>query len=327
MIAATLACGYVELFPKAGISLHIRDAITFWSELHTKRRLLRTPAASLIGLSIAGLLLWAIFAAPAIYSGAEGKSTFEHELREFNHGRDAFLADFVVTATSLGTQLTGNKNLKSYAAGDYYCCLGTQDGCKRMALLQERRVIAFNDGEHFRSAVLASGAPFPIYPARRVDRDDEHAGMFIDGGYTHDTPIEAAQVLGAEEVLIVHSAQRVDPAHKTRHSFADRRVGALAYDAAGLFPFLFDRSQAVDNEVRERMFVASLAPSSQRGRDPVFLMDFRDSTIRDLDHLAAIDFARHRIGQIESWGLPRRLLHDTRFDDCPKQVRTKGGSV
>ena len=54
--------------------------------------------------------------------------------------------DFVVTATSLGTPLTGAKDMKSYAAGDYYCCRGEQEGCKRMASLQQQRVIAFGDG-------------------------------------------------------------------------------------------------------------------------------------------------------------------------------------
>jgi len=134
--------------------------------------------------------------------------------------------------------------------------------------------------------------------------------MFIDGGYAHNTPIQAAQFLQARRVLIIHSAQRSRSDRKVRPTFTDHTVGALATGVAGIFPFLFERSQAIDEEVRSHMFVASLAPYAHNRRDP-FLMDFRENTIRDMDEAARTDFKRHRIGQVESWGLPTTLIGDT----------------
>jgi len=118
VIAATFVCGYVHVFGHAGLRRYFGEAVMFWSELHTERRLLRTPAQSLMALATFGIVLWVVFAAPALYSGSEGRRTFGDLVEEFNHGRDQFSADFVVTASALGTHLANDaKSSIAYAAG------------------------------------------------------------------------------------------------------------------------------------------------------------------------------------------------------------------
>jgi predicted acylesterase/phospholipase RssA len=311
--AAAIAAGAILTgIGKLTEGTRIANAVTFWNDEHPKRRFLATPGESLVLFGVVALVLWTVFAAPALYNSSQGFDTFRRSAERWRDDKHEFLTNFVATMSSLGTAQVAPEGSPEYR-GDFYVCREEQ-ACTVLHNTHPDRAFEYkvNDAkdEDFLNAVFASGSPFPIYPSRLLKIPDAYSGMFMDGGYTHNTPIEAAHLLNAQQVLIVHSAQRVDPTHGVP---AGRTVSALAGDSATLFSFLFDRSQALDQAVRANMFVASLAPYAGRGPD-AFLMDFRQSTVTELRNAADDDFDNRRIGQVDSWGLPTRLLHDTAIE-------------
>jgi len=166
-------------------------------------------------------------------------------------------------------------------------------------------VLAFSP-EQFPRSVFASGSPFPIFPAlllqpNRQQGDGLDRGYFIDGGYAHNVPLEGAQVVGADQVLKIENARRENQDGSGYEELDS--LSPLAWGAAQILPFLFERSQQIDGAVRGRMFVASLAPDPEHG-PPAFLMDFRSGTVTDLVDAADEDYLHRRIGRVESWGVP-----------------------
>jgi predicted acylesterase/phospholipase RssA len=158
------------------------------------------------------------------------------------------------------------------------------------------------DREHLRSFIFASGSPFPIFPAMRVQSRSAGSVMepLVDGGFSNNTPLEVAAMAGAEQALIVNSS----------HPIGCRSGEALLADAPGplvsgvlrLPSFLFERAQQADRRSRESMFVASLSPACRS--DWPGLADFTSETIERVLSAADEDLG-HRIGMVESWGAPR----------------------
>ena len=92
------------------------------------------------------------------------------------------------------------------------------------------------------------------------------ADSLVDGGYAHDTPLEAVRLSGARQVLIVESSPRTEtrdegPGHTP--------LSRLAGNVVRLLPFMFEQSQGVDRNVASSLMVASLAPRLRRGGVPV----------------------------------------------------------
>jgi len=58
------------------------------------------------------------------------------------------------------------------------------------------------------SVVFASGSPFPIFPAHRINLPKIGQEWLVDGGYAHNIPIQAANQLGAHRLLIISSSPR-----------------------------------------------------------------------------------------------------------------------
>ncbi len=171
------------------------------------------------------------------------------------------------------------------------------------------------DREMVKSVVFASGSPFPVFPAHRVEvsRSPEPSKdgfrSLVDGGYSNNVPVDLALSAEAAQVLIVHSSPiaelSADPSKKE-----SKRVlpGPLARNLNRLPGYLFQRSQQVDLMSREAMFVVSLSPSKEAQAQLEWpnLVDFRASTIEKLEELALEDLSEsRRIGWVESWGRPR----------------------
>jgi hypothetical protein len=210
-----------------------------------------------------------------------------------------------------GTQV--QSTISYVAPGDYYACVSDNpmsEGVPGKDVCRDiddhfPNVTVLSRGDGFAAAVTASGSPFPIYPHRVIDfahQQEPRIGVFIDGGYAHLVPLEGAEIAGADAVLVVRSAARLD-AHPVAGGQHFVTAGSLLTDLPHVASLLYDRSQKIDNSVGNRMFVASLAPDDAHGSAP-FLMDFRPMTLKRLVADATDDFENGRIGRVESWGLP-----------------------
>jgi predicted acylesterase/phospholipase RssA len=253
-----------------------------------------TPAVTLVFWSVLGLAAWLVFIAPALYSSTTAKTFFAAARKR--HDTEKELAPLLVSMTAFGTDIKG---YKSYYH-DYYACTncGTVDPTIAST---SARILPPMPADNFSDAVFASGSPFPIFPAAKVQAEQkENPGLFLDGGYAHRVPIEAARIANASQILVVENiARREDSAATDLHA---HRTGALAANLGKSFDFLFDRSQGVDVEAEKSAVVAAIYPDWIE--DDPFLMDFRESVVRALAVEARRDLDRHRVAMVTSWGAP-----------------------
>jgi len=201
-----------------------------------------------------------------------------------------------VSMTGLGDDVKGYRS-PPYR-GDYYAvdkrwCFVDELQGKTSARLFRR------DDVDFRNAVFASGSPFPIYPATKVQAEElSDPGLFVDGGFAHRVPIEAAGLVGAAQILIVENVARIDVPSPTEGFSA----GALPTNAAKVLDFLFERSQTIDSQHARSAVVATIYPDWSPPNP--FLMDFRESVVQRLRAEAESDLKGHRVARIVSWGEP-----------------------
>lgn len=176
---------------------------------------------------------------------------------------------------------------------------GGDAGCVDLHLQNDRDVALL------RSFVFASGSPFPIFPAHRVANPlDGRKEALVDGGYSNNTPVEAAGAVSAAQALIIDSSPPLPHASAGPGLLASLR-GPLVGNLLRLPGFLFERAQQVDRRSRKDLFVVSLAPA-WRGDWP-WLADFRRGTVARMRRAADEDWSR-RIGLVESWGPPNFQL-------------------
>jgi predicted acylesterase/phospholipase RssA len=175
--------------------------------------------------------------------------------------------------------------------------------------------------DYLRDVVFASGSPYPVFPAHHVD---DKIGRLVDGGYANNVPLDAAQGVGADQVLIVESSNPLG--HPTIPGFltpvldAVRIQGDLVDNLPKLFTFLYERSQELDRISRRELLVVSLAPSRAETGWPT-LVQFTGGVIERMGTVARDDWReRRRIGMVLSWGRPRsihtttvQVTHDGRF--------------
>ena len=158
------------------------------------------------------------------------------------------------------------------------------------------------DLERLQDFIFASGSPFPIFPAHfvRPDEDGPREAL-VDGGYTNNTPVEAASLAGAAQVLIIQSSNPLARRPASETGVIGWLQGPLVRNVLRLPGFLFERSQQSDRRSRRDLFVVSLSPLWRA--DWPFLSDFRRRTVETMQETASRDIGR-RIGIVESWGPP-----------------------
>lgn len=253
-----------------------------------------TPAVALVAWGALGITVWLLFLAPAIYTSRNGEGAFD---RAVAAGPKQEMVPLIVSMTGLGNDVAGYKS-PAYR-GDYYavderwCNIDDPDETTTARLFRL-------PSQRFRKAVFASGSPFPIYPATRVEAEakPQKPGLFVDGGYAHRVPIEAAGLVRAAQILVIENVTRQESAPAKGF-----RAGALTANLGHTFSFLFDRSQTTDLQRRRGAVVATIYPDWSPP-DP-FLMDFRESVVNRLWSEAEGDLKGHRVARIESWGLPK----------------------
>lgn len=155
--------------------------------------------------------------------------------------------------------------------------------------------------------IFASGSPFPIFPAHRLSLDGQEVSL-VDGGYSNNTPVDAARTVSAEQVLIVESSNPLKAgSDRSRMATAVLSVRGKLVENLGRLPgFLFERSQQVDRLSRRDLFVISISPSREE-KDWPPLFDFRRQTVQRMEQVAEADLTR-RVGMVQSWGRPSFAL-------------------
>lgn len=123
--------------------------------------------------------------------------------------------------------------------------------------------------------VIGSASIYPVFDPRclptsgaRCDPNDGSSLQLIDGGFAHNSPIEAAIVWGATHIILIEASPKAKPAQ--RRNLLDNSLDA--------FNYLFSQAQLVDTHSRGKVEIFSLRPSPDSpGEDPnLCTFDFVD---------------------------------------------------
>lgn len=312
--------------------------IHFLCSHHPNGSLVSRRFLRLAVITVVALVWWNFVLAPALYGNRHARrflegavARFESEYKSVNPGQDSrrLTAQLLVPANALERD------------GTHYFLMVPE-------ALSECPSIAWNPGSgaswhqyrirsgelppgslscpevrdvsprEVEKVVFASGSPFPIFPAHRVEIPGERDAKgkakvqaLVDGGYSSNVPVDAARKALAEQVLIVESENPLGHGSSEEDEESwwrkiPRLPGPLVADVLRLPGYLFERSQQVDRLSKRDLFVLSLSPSREE-KDWPLLIDFREPTVRRMRDVAEKDLER-RIGLVESWGPPHFQL-------------------
>ncbi len=116
--------------------------------------------------------------------------------------------------------------------------------------------------------IMGSSSVFPIFPPRRLENFPTPGGWvdLVDGGFAHNSPIEAAVLRGATHIILIEST----PAARGERT-------SLAANAAAAFEHLHKQSQLVDLRSKRRVVIFTLVPKPPH----ICTVDFTDTLIAD----------------------------------------------
>jgi hypothetical protein len=130
----------------------------------------------------------------------------------------------------------------------------------------------------------------------------------VDGGFAHNSPIEAAVLWGATHIILIEASPQV---RLERTNFATNAMAS--------FTHLYEQSQLLDARARGKVAIFTLAP-----RPPhVCVLDFADNLIEDSIArgyndalgLSVDEFGDAKAGQTTSGGRFRKELGEPVFVD------------
>lgn len=252
----------------------------------------------------AGFLWWNLIAAPGLYGNCDARDYFVRTYGQFatqagiQRGPLPLAVPFVVTATSL------EKSQERYflfprAGGDERSGI---ESSVWFDLASDPRWLVVDDFTDLdlQSVAFASGSPFPVFSSHAVVIQSlELDEQFIDGGFAHNRPLDAAREMGARRVLVLNSTPL--PGEDDGGGCLG---GELTCNVPKLIPYLWERSQAEDNLSSMSMFVASIYPTPMAKRSWPALTDFYGDVVDIMISTAKGDVGR-RVGVVESWGAPK----------------------
>ena len=115
--------------------------------------------------------------------------------------------------------------------------------------------------------MMGSGAAFPIFPPRLLEDFPKPGDRIelVDGGFAHNSPLEAAEHWGATHIVLVEA-------------FLEGRVSGknLLQNAGGAVEHLWLQAQQVDARTHGNVIIYSLRPQPPH----VCLLDFADNLIQ-----------------------------------------------
>lgn len=114
--------------------------------------------------------------------------------------------------------------------------------------------------------VMGSGSIFPVFPARKINdipRDGEQIEL-VDGGFAHNSPVEAAVLWGATHIVLIEATPR---------KRSER--GNFLKNATSSFRHLHRQAQLLDARSRGKVVVFGLSPEPPH----MCVLDFADNLI------------------------------------------------
>lgn len=116
--------------------------------------------------------------------------------------------------------------------------------------------------------VMGSGSIFPVFPGRIIEgipREEEEIEL-VDGGFAHNSPVEAAVLWGATHIVLVEAKPR-----------KRNERGNFVLNATSAFRHLHSQAQLLDTRSRGRVTIYSVAPKPPH----ICVLDFAENLIAD----------------------------------------------
>ena len=116
--------------------------------------------------------------------------------------------------------------------------------------------------------IMGSGSIYPLFPARRIDglpRPGEQIEL-VDGGFAHNSPIEAAVLWGATHIILIDVTPR---GRIKRGNFLQNTTSSVRH--------LHRQAQLLDARSRERANIFTLSPEPPH----ICIIDFADNLVAE----------------------------------------------
>jgi predicted acylesterase/phospholipase RssA len=114
--------------------------------------------------------------------------------------------------------------------------------------------------------VMGSGSIFPVFPPRQIadiPRPGEQIEL-VDGGFAHNSPVEAAVLWGATHIVLIEATPRTRSGR-----------GNFLRNATSSFRHLHQQAQLLDARSRGKVVLFSLSPDPPH----MCVLDFADNLI------------------------------------------------
>jgi predicted acylesterase/phospholipase RssA len=114
--------------------------------------------------------------------------------------------------------------------------------------------------------IMGSGSIFPVFPPRRIEnipRNGEQIEL-VDGGFAHNSPVEAAVLWGATHIVLIEAKPR---------KRSER--GNFLRNVTSSFRHLHQQAQLLDARSRGKVILFSIAPEPPH----ICVLDFADNLV------------------------------------------------
>jgi predicted acylesterase/phospholipase RssA len=128
--------------------------------------------------------------------------------------------------------------------------------------------------------VRGSGSIFPGFPPVTI-RDfptNDSSVRLIDGGFAHNSPVEAAVQWGATHIILIEASPKSERERGKKQGAAKSDQNNLLQNTGEAFQYLFDQAQLLDVRSRKKVAIFVLRPDA---RNYLGTMDFSRGKIRD----------------------------------------------
>ncbi len=161
------------------------------------------------------------------------------------------------------------------------------DPSQKVSVYGERGIALVDQPRILFDVILGSGSIFPVFPARRIEgipRAGEHIEL-VDGGYAHNSPIEAAVMWGATHIVLIDVM-----------SYTRSEGGSFLRNLVSSAQHLHRQAQLLDVRSRGKIDIFTLAPEPPH----LCVIDFADNLVA-----ASIDRGHREAAMDAATGPPR----------------------
>jgi len=128
--------------------------------------------------------------------------------------------------------------------------------------------------------VRGSGTIFPGFPPVTIKAfpTNDSSVSLIDGGFVHNSPVEAAVQWGATHIILIEASPKSGREKQKERGAARRLENDLLQNTGEAFNYLFDQAQLLDVRSRKKVAIFVLRPDRQ---DYLGTMDFSRGRMHD----------------------------------------------